>query len=492
MQSAAASATMEATASSLVATVPSSVVSGAATERPRLVGNRLALAGVIIYFLEWVGIIGFSFGNIPASQGTPAAEVFAQYAQHGTGIQLLAGWLSVVLLGRVLFVAGIRDSLRRSGAQTLLADFAMVAMGASVILEIAAFAVAAGGAYAATNGADQSTIVGIDGVANYVDLIIAAPFGVAAVAASSAMLQSRLFPALLCWLGLVAGVAACAYGVVSGAAFAAGGTCAAALCTTGSFIPGLAQALSIALLVAWIWMIATGAILFRADVANAPDRPRGSAQHDDLSARGQQDRQRPEGGRSLGTQRNAMERGVSLIVARRLIGMPDEAIHLHAQHHQSDDEEMLDQHQRRPRGGKDVAEARVLGVDDEEIGAGDREQGDREDDGTGRPAVRSTASAADLGRALERSAEGTAAPRARGCRRTPAAITNASACAATRPVSMRNVHAPCLTGPRRGSRRTNTDFEALSGRDRKCCERTPRRTARAIRREVWGINGPAG
>ena len=85
MESAAAPATMEATASSLVATVPSSAVSGAATDRPRLVGNRLALAGVIIYFLEWVGIIGFSFGNIPASQGTPAAEVFAQYAQHGTG-----------------------------------------------------------------------------------------------------------------------------------------------------------------------------------------------------------------------------------------------------------------------------------------------------------------------------------------------------------------------------------------------------------------------
>lgn len=137
-------------------------------------------------------------------------------------------------------------------------------MGASVILEIAAFAVAAGGAYAAANGADQPTIVGIDGVANYVDLIIAAPFGVAAVAASYAMWQSRLFPALLCWLGLAAGVAACAYGVVSGAAFAAGGTCAAALCTTGSFIPGLAQALSVALLAAWIWMIATGAILFRA------------------------------------------------------------------------------------------------------------------------------------------------------------------------------------------------------------------------------------
>src|SRR6476620_9922272 len=86
------------------------------TERQPLVGNRLALAGVIIYFLEWVGIIAFNFGNVPASQGTNGAEILAQYAQHGTGIGLLAGWLSLVLLGRVLFVAGVRDSVRRSGA----------------------------------------------------------------------------------------------------------------------------------------------------------------------------------------------------------------------------------------------------------------------------------------------------------------------------------------------------------------------------------------
>ena len=139
-----------------------------ATERPTLVGNRLALAGVAMYFLEWVGIIAFNFGNVPASQGTKAAEIFAQYVQHGPGIELLAGWLSLVLLGRILFVAGIRHALRRSGADTLLADFAVLAMAVSVILEVAAYAIASGGAYAAAGGADQSTIVGIDGVANFV------------------------------------------------------------------------------------------------------------------------------------------------------------------------------------------------------------------------------------------------------------------------------------------------------------------------------------
>jgi len=76
-----------------------------------LTGNRLTLAGAIIYLLEWVGIIGFNTGNVPAAQGAKAADVVAQYMQHGTGVELLAGWLSLVLLGRILFVAGIREGL---------------------------------------------------------------------------------------------------------------------------------------------------------------------------------------------------------------------------------------------------------------------------------------------------------------------------------------------------------------------------------------------
>jgi len=163
-----------------------------------------------------------------------------------------------------LFVAGIRDGLRKSGAETLLADFAVLAMAASVILEIAAWTVAAGGAYAAANGADQSTIVGIDAIANFLTLVIGAPLAASILAASLAMLQSRLFPAWLCWLGVIAGTIASVYGVIAGAAFAAGGSCASALCLTGSALPGLAQVLSVTLLAAWVWMIATGVVLFRA------------------------------------------------------------------------------------------------------------------------------------------------------------------------------------------------------------------------------------
>ncbi len=223
------------------------------SERRPLVGNRLALAGAILYLLEWVGILGFNSGTVPGAQGAKAAEIVAQYTQHGTGIALLAGWLSLVLLGRILFVAGIRDGLRRSGAETLLADFALGAMAVSVILEIAAFAVAGGGAQAAARGANQATIVGIDAAANWLDLSIITPFAVSVLVASFAMLRSRLFPAWLCWVGLAAGFVGSIDGVIAGPAFNAG----------GSFYQ-VSQLLQVAVLAAWLWMLASGVVLFRA------------------------------------------------------------------------------------------------------------------------------------------------------------------------------------------------------------------------------------
>lgn len=244
----------------------------AGTERRQLVGNRMAMAGVALYFLEWVGIAALDIGNVPATQGTGAAEILAQYGQHATALTLMAGWLSLVLLGRILFVAGIRSALRRSGAGSPLADFAVVAMAASVIVEVSAWTFAAGGGYAAVNGADRSTLVGIDALANFQLQVIGAPLAASILAVSVAMLRSRLLPVWLCWLGLVAGAVGSVYGVIAGAAFAAGSACNAALCLTASVLPGLAQLLSVTLLGVWIWMIATGVVLFR-----ATDRQSGAA-----------------------------------------------------------------------------------------------------------------------------------------------------------------------------------------------------------------------
>jgi hypothetical protein len=135
----------------------------------------------------------------------------------------------------------------------LSVDFALGAMAVSVALEIATFAVAGGAVQAVAGGADQSTIVGIDAAANWLNLSVLAPFFVSVLAASFAMLRSRLFPAWLCWLGLAAGVVGCVDGVISGPAFAAG----------GSFYQA-SQLLSAAALAVWLWMLVSGVMLFRA------------------------------------------------------------------------------------------------------------------------------------------------------------------------------------------------------------------------------------
>ena len=222
-----------------------------AEQRARLVGNRWTLVGAILYLSEWVAIATFHAGNTPTSFLKTDAVV-AMYTSHAGGVAAAASWYSLVLLGRILFTVGIRDSLKRSGADTLLADFAVGAMAVSVVLEIAAYALAGAAAQLAHSGGDHSAIVAVDAAGSWLDIMIFAPIGMSILAAAYAQLRSRLFPAWLCWLGVASGVIGCVLGLVIGPAFAAG--------------PGpyqTVQMLSLATLGFWVWMLATGIILFR-------------------------------------------------------------------------------------------------------------------------------------------------------------------------------------------------------------------------------------
>lgn len=220
--------------------------------RRRLVGNRLALAGAILYLLEWVGILAFNIGDVPGARGTTSAAILTEYTQHAAGIAMLASWLSIVLLGRILFVAAIRDGLRRSTAGSVWVDFSLGAMVVSVMIEIAAYAVA-GGAVQAAAHADQSAVIGLDAAANWRNLVIIGPFAVAVLTGSLGMLHSHLFPRWLCWLGLAGGAVLLVDGLILGPAFRGGGSLFQA-----------SQLLQSAVLFIWVWMIATGVVLFRA------------------------------------------------------------------------------------------------------------------------------------------------------------------------------------------------------------------------------------
>lgn len=221
------------------------------SRRERLCGNRLTLVGAVVYLLEWVGIIGFNSGNTPTAPGTRPDAVLAMYSSHAAGTALLASWLSMVLLGRILFAAGLRDSLRRSGEETLLADIMLATMAASVVLEIAAYALVGAAGHVASAG-NTAVVVGLDAAASWVNLTIYAPLAVSVVAASTAQLRSGLFPAWFGWLGLASGLVGMGIALLAGPAFAAGGTFYSTVGVAGFAVVGI-----------WVWMIATGIVLFR-------------------------------------------------------------------------------------------------------------------------------------------------------------------------------------------------------------------------------------
>ena len=222
------------------------------THRPTaLHGNPWALIGAVLYLLEWVAIIAAAPPG-PFGPGTAASKLATDYAHHAGGAAVAGAWFAVVLVGRVLFVAGVKASLRHHPRERPLLDLALGAMAISVVLEVAAYAVVAATARLAADGAAHDLLVGLDGAAFWLNLFLWGPVGVAVLASGLAMLRSRLYATWLCWLAVVAGTA----GIVS---------CLVAGATTDSSGSGAtAAATSVAAVGMWVWMIATGVVLLRA------------------------------------------------------------------------------------------------------------------------------------------------------------------------------------------------------------------------------------
>jgi hypothetical protein len=214
------------------------------------VGNRLALVGAVLYLLEWVAIVAASPPD-PPGPGSSAADAVRAYSGHAGGAALSAGWFAVCLVGRVIYLAGVKASLRDRPRELPLMDVAVAAMAISVALEVASYGVVAGAARLAADGADPGLVVALDGVGFWLGIMIFGPIGVSLLAAGWAMLRSRLFPQWLCWIALLAGVAGVVGSVLSAA-------------TAGNSAEGLADAVtSVAAVGMWIWMLVTGVRLWR-------------------------------------------------------------------------------------------------------------------------------------------------------------------------------------------------------------------------------------
>jgi hypothetical protein len=217
----------------------------------RIVGNRLALAGTVLYFLEWVGIA--LAPSLPTTRfGDNAAATLADYADRPGATAFLAGWLALVLPGRILFTVGLRASLREFPRARPLALWAVGVMTASVALEVGCYSLIAGAARAASNGAESSAIGVLDSAAAMMFDVVIVLVGVAMLTAGLAMVISRGFPSWLSWLGVVGGaLVACTGPVITAAAGADGG------------LADLGDALQATTFLFWIWLIGTSVVLFR-------------------------------------------------------------------------------------------------------------------------------------------------------------------------------------------------------------------------------------
>jgi hypothetical protein len=213
-----------------------------------LVGNRLVLAGALLYFTEWVAIIGAGGMDGWYAPGTDPDKVLAGYAGNGNTFAWAAGLLGVVLTGRILFAVALQHGLRRSGHDDPLASFSVLVATLGVAVEVLSCALVAGAAVATDHGADAAFVTGVDTIAGSVESLIWGALGLATLAMTAAMARSRLFPRILVGLGVLAGVPL----LLDGLAFAAPSQL------------NVAEALQAGAGAMWIWMIVTGVVMWRA------------------------------------------------------------------------------------------------------------------------------------------------------------------------------------------------------------------------------------
>ena len=220
--------------------------------RAELVGNRLALAGAVLYLLEWAAIAFLP--ELPTDRlGDDPGAIVDAYRGHAGATALAAGWFSFVLLGRVLFVAAVRRAFHDSGRRSTLLDFALGAMIVSVAIEIVSLSLPAAAAWIADTEPSEAAIVALDAAGSIAFLMVFAPIGASVIAIAAVMSASGLFPRWVGWLGLGAGALTIVGGIIE----------AAALGDDGTFHDLGELPTSFGALAFWIWMIATAVILWR-------------------------------------------------------------------------------------------------------------------------------------------------------------------------------------------------------------------------------------
>jgi hypothetical protein len=220
-------------------------------ERPVIVGNRWVLTGAVLYLLEWVAII--PAGNSgPADPGKSRAEVLKLYQDHPKAVMLLVTWVSVVLLGRVLIITGIRAALRSVGASNALVDLAVFAMVASVALEVMSEVFVGAAQVLVHQGGPDDTVLTLDTLAGVCWRCIFGPLGLSVGIAAWSMLRSGAFPTWIPVVGVLGGLLLLVGGVLSGPGYLYSGA-----------IRTVSDLALFGVPLFWAWMLAAGVFLWR-------------------------------------------------------------------------------------------------------------------------------------------------------------------------------------------------------------------------------------
>jgi len=227
----------------MISTIPATILPTMAAEARPAVGNRLALVGAIWYLLEWVAIAAFA--RVAPPPPGRAADVATYYSAQASSLMIASGLFALLEIGRIAFVAGLRSSLGQTAHIRGLVDLALGAMVLSVGLELAQYSLSAAAGQMASGGGDRVGIVSLAYASASIGLAVRPAVAVSAEAASIAQLLSGQFPKWLWILGLIVG----AFGIVSSTYTATTGMVGSGL---GLWVPAM-----------WIWMVATGVILFR-------------------------------------------------------------------------------------------------------------------------------------------------------------------------------------------------------------------------------------
>ncbi|MGN6576201.1 MAG: hypothetical protein ACTHKG_10960 [Nocardioides sp.] len=216
-------------------------------------GNRVALAGALLYLGEWVVLALFRAGGPVLPESVQGRALVEAYTSDPGNQSVTAGALGIVLLGRLGFAAGVVGALWRVGRSQALLAWALAAMVVSVVVEIACYGIAGAAGWRADHGAGVEELTSLNALAMWLDGLLFGPFGLSVALLAVVMLRSAAFARWLCWVGLVSGACLVVYGPFSVRWLTMTGTTASVVDTLST----------LGIVGSWVWMLTTGVVLFR-------------------------------------------------------------------------------------------------------------------------------------------------------------------------------------------------------------------------------------